>query len=462
MKKILLFFVFLFLLVTPPKIAAQEAMPNLNVVGRGNDYLEISWPRVTAAFHYYIYYVDEAEAKKTNPKIQEKLINVVRESSAKEHKTKISGLTPGTAYLLWARWCGLHENKNSCFSNSDIIFESTNAGTPTDSCLNKGSVCGPTLGNCCSPSTCTTDTTKYAAGIAPLAAFVGICIRPNADPNASIANEKPTLYVKETSDTVAKLQWDGITNAETYTIFYKTTSDTAFSQSGSNRAEAMDLTGLSPQTEYQAYVQGVNKTGVSQNSNVEKFTTTLISSTANFCCTGGSKHNAQTKLCQSTADPTKTTALLCGNKTYCDDKTNTCKTLVPSPLPPPPPCLEGWAEFEKEKDKFSFDERNPLPTGATIRECTKAATAFGGISTKPEEFITRLFGIILGFSGGIALLLIIFSGYQMMMSQGNPEKIQGARETLTSAIVGLLFIIFSLVILEFIGLDILHIPGFRR
>jgi hypothetical protein len=47
-----------------------------------------------------------------------------------------------------------------------------------------------------------------------------------------------------------------------------------------------------------------------------------------------------------------------------------------------------------------------------------------------------------------------------MISQGNPEQVKGAREQLTAAIIGLLFIIFSLVILQIIGVNILKIPGF--
>ena len=89
-------------------------------------------------------------------------------------------------------------------------------------------------------------------------------------------------------------------------------------------------------------------------------------------------------------------------------------------------------------------------------------TALGDISSDPGKFISRIFGILLSLAGGIALLLIIISGYRLMASQGNPEKVQAAREQLTSAIVGLLFIIFSLAILTIIGVDILRIPGFER
>ena len=47
-----------------------------------------------------------------------------------------------------------------------------------------------------------------------------------------------------------------------------------------------------------------------------------------------------------------------------------------------------------------------------------------------------------------------------MTSQGDPEKVKNARDQLTAAIVGLLFIIFSLALLELITRDILGLPGF--
>ena len=40
------------------------------------------------------------------------------------------------------------------------------------------------------------------------------------------------------------------------------------------------------------------------------------------------------------------------------------------------------------------------------------------------------------------------------------KGIKEAKEMITSAIVGSLFIIFSITILQFIGVSILHIPGF--
>lgn len=106
-----------------------------------------------------------------------------------------------------------------------------------------------------------------------------------------------------------------------------------------------------------------------------------------------------------------------------------------------------------------------IPTNPPV--CTGSAdggytcnTAIGSVNASPQGFVTKLFSLILSLSGGIALLLIIISGYKILSSQGNPEALKGAREQLTAAIVGLLFIILALVILQIIGVDILHIPGF--
>lgn len=115
-------------------------------------------------------------------------------------------------------------------------------------------------------------------------------------------------------------------------------------------------------------------------------------------------------------------------------------TIAPVPPPPPPPCANGQL--------------------AADGTCGAFLTAFGEINTDPASFLTRIFAILLAISGGIALLLIIKAGYQLMVSTGNPEKVNAGRDQLIAAIVGLLFIIFSFVILQVIGVDILGIPGF--
>lgn len=78
-----------------------------------------------------------------------------------------------------------------------------------------------------------------------------------------------------------------------------------------------------------------------------------------------------------------------------------------------------------------------------------------------NEFVEWLFPKLLGIMGGIAFLLMLYGGFLVITSAGNQEKLKSGQETITSAIAGLIFAIFSLFILQLIGIDILHIPGLQ-
>jgi len=137
---------------------------------------------------------------------------------------------------------------------------------------------------------------------------------------------------------------------------------------------------------------------------------------------------------------------------------NAVSTSSQNPPPSPTPTIT-------EVTPEPTDPEPPLPPCANFDangKCTSVDTALGPINTDTAGFIKSIFGLVLGLSGGIALFLIIYSGYQLMASRGKPEALQAAQDQLTAAIVGLVFIIFSLVILQIIGFDILKIPGFTR
>ena len=88
-------------------------------------------------------------------------------------------------------------------------------------------------------------------------------------------------------------------------------------------------------------------------------------------------------------------------------------------------------------------------------------TSLGCIYTNPRSFIQEIVaGWGIGIAGGFALLCIIYAAFQIQTSQGNPEKLKKAQEMITSCIMGLMLIIFSVFILRLIGVTILQIPGF--
>jgi len=87
-------------------------------------------------------------------------------------------------------------------------------------------------------------------------------------------------------------------------------------------------------------------------------------------------------------------------------------------------------------------------------------TALGCINISSSEgFIEWLLPKLIGMMGGIAFLIMIFGGIQIITSSGNPDKIKAGKDLIGSALTGLLFAIFSLFILRLIGVNILHIPG---
>ncbi len=104
-------------------------------------------------------------------------------------------------------------------------------------------------------------------------------------------------------------------------------------------------------------------------------------------------------------------------------------------------------------------------TGAALTDCRKCTdgvwTAIGCIPSTPSGFVQKILPFAIGLGGGIAFLLMLFGALQIMTSAGNPEKLNAGKELVTSAIVGLLLIIFSVFLLRLIGADILGVPGFK-
>jgi len=89
-------------------------------------------------------------------------------------------------------------------------------------------------------------------------------------------------------------------------------------------------------------------------------------------------------------------------------------------------------------------------------------TAIGCIPVFSDDNQTALASWIIrwavGIGGGIAFLLILYAGFQIITSQGVPDKIKAGQELITAAISGLLLLIFSVFILEYIGVKIIGLP----
>lgn len=90
-------------------------------------------------------------------------------------------------------------------------------------------------------------------------------------------------------------------------------------------------------------------------------------------------------------------------------------------------------------------------------------TAIGCISTSVDATGNSFFGSIIkiavSLGGGLALVLMLYGVFVITTSAGIPDKLKEGQEIITSAISGLIFIILSVFLLNFIGINILGIPG---
>lgn len=86
-------------------------------------------------------------------------------------------------------------------------------------------------------------------------------------------------------------------------------------------------------------------------------------------------------------------------------------------------------------------------------------TAIGCVPIEINKFIAWLLSWLFGVAGGIAFVLMVFGFILLGTSQGDEKKMAGARDTITSALTGLLVSIFAVFILKLIAVNILQIPG---
>lgn len=134
-------------------------------------------------------------------------------------------------------------------------------------------------------------------------------------------------------------------------------------------------------------------------------------------------------------------------------------------------CYGGeWNDQIKNCQEKQAEEGYSLPCAAglcplpSVQPSPKPApglyTAVGCIPTDRNDIIASLLQIALGFAGGLAFLRIIYGAFLYTISSGEPKRYEMAKDTITSSVIGLLFIIFSISILRFLAITVLRIPGF--
>ena len=66
------------------------------------------------------------------------------------------------------------------------------------------------------------------------------------------------------------------------------------------------------------------------------------------------------------------------------------------------------------------------------------------------DLINRLLSFLIPFSGIILLFVLIWGGYDFLMSEGAPDKIKSAQAKITAGLIGFFLLIFAYFLVKII------------
>lgn len=85
----------------------------------------------------------------------------------------------------------------------------------------------------------------------------------------------------------------------------------------------------------------------------------------------------------------------------------------------------------------------------TINNAVNAITP-GDTNTDLSLLVQNIINILLAVIGVVAVIMLIVGGFRYVFSQGNEKAVQGAKDTILYAIIGLVVAILSIAIVNFV------------
>lgn len=67
------------------------------------------------------------------------------------------------------------------------------------------------------------------------------------------------------------------------------------------------------------------------------------------------------------------------------------------------------------------------------------------------QLVSRLLLFLIPAAGVILLLVLIWGGYDFLISQSNPEKVKGAQAKITTGIIGFILLVISYLLVRLIA-----------
>ena len=77
--------------------------------------------------------------------------------------------------------------------------------------------------------------------------------------------------------------------------------------------------------------------------------------------------------------------------------------------------------------------------------------AAGAAAQTPNTLLIKIINILLGVAAGVAILFLIWGGFQYITSAGNEERAKAAQGTIVNALIGLAIIVLSFAIVTLVN-----------
>lgn len=115
------------------------------------------------------------------------------------------------------------------------------------------------------------------------------------------------------------------------------------------------------------------------------------------------------------------------------------------------PCPAAFADLPDGECCYTTagDEWSRCASG-TVPKRSGADCSCVSANTELTELFSIINGIMLPIVIIVGMFIIILAGYKILTSQGNPQELQTGKENLTSAIIGLIFVLMAVSILRVI------------
>jgi len=120
--------------------------------------------------------------------------------------------------------------------------------------------------------------------------------------------------------------------------------------------------------------------------------------------------------------------------------------------------------FSKETLKINQSTgRPPVPAAGrwyTIIGCINTNLGSFQREGAAASVIQTLLNLVFSVAGGIALLYFLYGSFLVLTSQAEPEKLNQGKRAIYGAVVGIIFCLSSVFIINLLASGVLKVPGF--